>query len=242
MIHRGGTSWLQSKGHWQPRPTLRTFLSCCLQRTAVSPSEFKHSTRTFQHASGSVCHWLVIKSSLGEMSALLCEATRNRTVYEQQQNCAGKCMLQGGERERKRIGRNMEGQRHLTGTPGVSGILLAPIRRPSPWKSHPAGGSQPSCPERNLSRIVRGGQVLVKHFTFSFPPFHHCSDFLGASADSAHRSFSTSSVPQPTLPALQTEAMGSTYKDLNISAFQPCSPRYSPVWTPWGSWILQLLI
>lgn len=128
--------------------------TCCL---TGSPFEFKLSARSRTY----VKFWLVIKNSLGEMSTLH-EATRNHTVYcVLHKNCAGKCILQVGERE----GRNRkkgEGQRHLTGrrysVSGVTGVLLAPILRASLRKSSPAGGSQPSCSERSLSRRIGEGR------------------------------------------------------------------------------------
>lgn len=114
--------------------------TCCL---AGSPFEFKLSARIRTY----VKFWLVIKNSLGEMSTLH-EATRNHTVYVLQKNCAGKCILQVGEKEGKNWKKG-EGQRHLTGryysVPVVTGVLLAPILRASLRKSSPAGGSQPSC-------------------------------------------------------------------------------------------------
>lgn len=87
----GGTGWLQTKGHWQPGSPWGFFHpDRCLS------GEFKHSARTFQHASASC--WLVVKSSLGEMSTL-CKTTRSHPVYVQHKNSGGRCKWQTGRRE-----------------------------------------------------------------------------------------------------------------------------------------------
>lgn len=134
-------------------------------RMAGSPSEFKLSARIRTY----VKFWLVIKNSLGDMSTLH-EATRNHTVYVLQKNCAGKCILQVGEREGKNRKKG-KGQRHLTGrcysVPGVTGVLLAPILRASLRKSSSAGGSQPSCSDRSPSRRIGGGQELEQHLMWA---------------------------------------------------------------------------
>lgn len=153
-------NWLQSKGHWKLRPTLRTVLSCGLHSTAVSPGEFKHSVRTFQHASSSVSCLLIIKSSLRGMDTLF-KATRNQCMCKRKTVVRNVCVGKESRREGEKGNRNRQNQRHMSVR--LSSCFASCLCCPScphpevfsqeeqPWR-----GFQPASPERSPSTRVGG--------------------------------------------------------------------------------------